>query len=103
MPKNGPKSRLAESGNRQNRTGRHCVSAAQSSSCIEFFHRFPAPAPAISDWSGATPLHHLEATFTVTLLFARLESSCGETVWTEAVFAISWATPDTATVSVIVA
>ncbi len=51
--------------------------------------------------SGAE--HHLLVTFTVTLLFARLESSCGETVWTEAVFAMSWAGPEAATVSVTVA
>jgi len=47
--------------------------------------------------------NHFEATFTVTLLFARFESSCGEAVWTVAVFAISCAGPEAATVNVIVA
>ena len=46
---------------------------------------------------------HLETTVTVTLLFAMFESSCGRTVWTEAVFTICWATLDALTVITIVA
>jgi len=46
---------------------------------------------------------HLEITVTVTLLFAIFESSCGRTVWTDAVFTICWATLDALTVITIAA
>lgn len=85
-PKDG-QSRVLLNQESPKQKGRRCAAAAQSSSCIEFFHS----------------QHYLDATFTVTLLFARFESSCGEAVWTVAVFAINWAGPEAATVSVIVA
>jgi len=44
---------------------------------------------------------HFVVTVTVTLLLALFESSCGDTVWTVAVFTICWGAPAAVTVSVI--
>src|SRR5689334_4403547 len=66
-PKDGPKSRLAESG---------IAKTERPPLCSGGPIVLPLP-PAIGDWSGAKSQHYLEATFTVTLLFATLESFCG--------------------------
>lgn len=96
--KHGSQSRLANPQSAEE--GRRFASAANRQAPLNSFI-----APPIDDQglTGGISLHHFEATFTVTLLFARFESSCGEAVCTVAVLAISWAGPEAATVSVIVA
>src|SRR5690348_1374162 len=60
-----------------------------------------APASAMRAVRNAG--NHFVVTLIVVLLFARFESSCGRTVWTEAVFTICWATLEARTVTAIVA
>jgi len=62
-----------------------------------------AENPPTTARQASSSQHHFVAMFTVTLLWEGFEVSCGETVWTEAVFPICWATADAVTVSVIVA